>query len=145
MQLLAVRAAVEPGRRQVVVVGQREVDLVRREQAQGLVRLLFEQVQPDLGLLLGQDPHHRQQDLAERRGKGGHPYRPGRQGRRVQVAAGGLDRGQDGDRVPGQPTSGRGQPHPSPVRLDQRGARLPGQFEQQLEAARIHEKIIHYS
>jgi len=62
--------------------------------------------------------------------------------------------------------------HPPPVRLDQRGARLPGQgrdllrhggrgdvhrladlahraeagqLEQQLEAARVHGKIIHYS
>jgi hypothetical protein len=163
--LLAVRAAVRPGRREVVVVGQHEVHLVRREQAQCLGGLLLEQVQPDLRLLFSQRPGHRQQNLAERRGEGGHPDRSGRRGGRVQVAAGGLDRGQDGDRVPGQPPSGRGQPHPPPVRLGQRGTRLPGQrrdllrdggggdvhhlahlphraeagqFEQQLEAARVH-------
>jgi len=167
-----VRAAVQPGRREVVVVGQHEIYLVRREQAQRLGGLLLEQVQPDLRLPHGQYPGHWQQDLAERRGVGGHPDRSGRRGGRVQVAAGGLDRGQDGDRVPGQPPAGRGQPDPPPVRLGQRGARLPGQrrdllrdggggdvhrlphlshraeagqFEQQLEAPRVHGQIIQYS
>src|SRR4029079_8494789 len=46
---------------------------------------------------------------------------------RVRAAAGALDRGQDGAGVPGQPPSGRGQPDPPPVRLDQRRTRLPGQ------------------
>jgi len=127
VQLLAVRPGIQPGRREVVVIGQHEVHLVRREQGQRLGRFLLEQVQPDLRLPSGQRPGDRQQDLAERRGEGGHPHRPGRRSRRVQVAAGGLDRGQDGDRVPGQPPPGRGQPHPPPVRLGQRGARLPGQ------------------
>jgi hypothetical protein len=165
VQLPAVRAAIRRGRREVVVVGQHEIHLVGREQGQRLVRLLLEQVQPDLRLPPGQRPGDRQQDLAERRGEGGHPDRPGRRSRRVQVAAGGLDRGQDGDRVPGQPPPGRGQPHPPPIRLGQRGARLPGQrrdllrhgggsdvhrladlahraeagqLEQQLQAARVH-------
>jgi hypothetical protein len=172
VQLLAVRAGIQPGRREVVVVGQHEVHFVRREQGQRLGRLLLEQVQPDLRLPSGQQPGDRQQDLAERRGEGGHPDRPGRRSRRVQVAAGGFDRGQDGDRVPGQPPPGGGQPYPPAVRLGQRGARLPGQrgdllrdggggdvhrladlphraeagqFEQQLQAARVHGQIIQYS
>jgi len=132
---------------------------------------VLENVQPDVRLSVGQDPGHQEQYLADGGGERGHPHRAGRRCRRVQVAAGGLDRGQDGDRVAGQPPSGRGEPYPPPVRLDQRGARLPGQrrdllrdggrgdvhrladlshraetgqLEQQLEAARIHEHIIHY-
>src|SRR6266487_1118573 len=77
-----------------------------------------------------------------------------------------VPRGPGPDGVPGQPAPGRGQPHPPPVRLDQRRARLPGQrrdllrhggrgdlhrladlahraeagqLEQQLEPARVHE------
>ena len=166
------QAAAGPGRRQVVVVGQCEVDLVRGEQLERFGRLVLEHVHPDVRLSAGQGAGRREQDLADRGGERGYPHRAGWRRRRVQVAAGGLERGQNGDRVAGQPPSGRGKPHPPPVRLDQRSACLPGQrrdllgdggrgdmhrlaylphraetgqLEQQLEAARIHEHIIHYS
>jgi hypothetical protein len=164
------RSGAEPARRQVVVIGEHQVDLVGSQQAQGLVRLVLEQLQPDLRLPVGQGPGDREQHLAERRRVGRHPHRPGGRPRRVQVTPGGLDRGQDGDRVTGQPPPGRSQPHPPPVWLGQRDARLPGQrrellrdggggdvhgladlahraqagqFEQQLQTARIHVSIIH--
>src|SRR6266576_938164 len=47
-ELLAVRAFTEPGRREVVVIGEHQVDLVGGQQGQGLVRLVLEQLQPDL-------------------------------------------------------------------------------------------------
>ena len=47
-------------------------------------------------------------------------------GARVEVAPGGVDGGQDGDGVVGEPAPGRGQPHPPAVRLDQRRCRPRG-------------------
>ena len=84
-------------------------------------------------------------------------------------SAGGLDRGEDRDRVVGEPLTGGCQPHPPARRLDQRRPRLasqdrellrdrrgrvpelvgdrahraaPGELEQQPQAARIHRSIV---
>jgi hypothetical protein len=84
---------------------------------------------------------------------------------RVEVEAGGVDRGKDGDRVLGQPAPGRGEPDAPSDGLDECGAHLggerrdllghrrrrdaqlvgdsahrtePGQFEQEVEAAGLH-------
>ena len=79
------------------------------------------------GMPLRQEPDDRQHGFAHGGSERRHPHRPGRRRRRVQVQPGGLDGSQDRDRVPRQPLPGRGQPHPPPVRLCQRGARLLGQ------------------
>jgi hypothetical protein len=113
---------VEDGRCQVVVVGQRQVHGVHGEQLERLERLVLVDQQPDPGRGPGQGGRDGQQRPADGRCEAGDPQRAGRLRVRVQVEPGGLDRGQDGHRVPGQPLPGRGQPDPPAVRLDQRGA-----------------------
>jgi len=126
-QRLAVQAAVEPGRGQVVVIAEGQVDRVVGEQAERLIGFVLVDGQHDGGMPVGQDRHDGQYRFAHGRGERRHPHGPGRRRRRVQVQAGGLEGGQDRDGVTRQPLPGRGQPHPPPVRLGQRGARLPGQ------------------
>jgi len=123
---------VERGGGQVVVVGQRQVHIVRGEQRQCLGRLVFVNEQPDRRAAHRELRRDRQQRPPYGRREPGDPQRPGRLRVRVQVEPGRLDRGQDRHRVLGQPPPGRGQPDPPPVRFDQCRARLPGQHGQLL-------------
>ncbi len=45
----------------------------------------------------------------------------------VEVEARGVDGGEDGHRMVGEPAPGRGESHAAPLRLDQLGAGVPGQ------------------
>ena len=114
----------------------------------------------------------RQQRAPDRRGEARGTQDPGRFGVRVEVEAGGVDRGEDRHRVLGQPASGRGESDAPPDGLDERGAHLggergdllghggrgdaqlvgdrahraePGQFEQEVEASGLHAVIVHAS
>ena len=100
----------EGERGQVVVVDQGEVDVVAGEQVDRLDRLVL--VDAHLDGRRGSSRGRRRPAAAS----GGSRWRSRRRGptprarRRVQVEPGGVDGGQDGHRVVGQPSPGRGEP-----------------------------------
>ena len=161
---------VEGGRGEREVVRQRQVDVVGGEQGELLERLVFEDGHPYPGMGLVKIGDQGQQRAADGRGESGDPDRPGRLGARVEVEAGGVDGGEDGDAADGQPPTGRGEPDVAADRLDERRADLTGQrgdllrhggggdvhlvgdgthrpssgqFEQNPQAARVHAAIVH--
>jgi hypothetical protein len=123
-------------RRLVVVVDEGEVDLVAGEQVEGLERLVLVDAHVDARVRPPQVVDGRQQRAADRGGEPGHPQDPGGLGGRIQVEPRGLHRGEDRDGVVGEAPPCRGQPHPTAVRLQQRGADVTGQSGDPLGHAR---------
>ncbi len=124
----------------------------------------------DVGMARGElvDDGHQGPDHGG--GEATDPHRARRLGVRVQVETGGLDGGEDGDGVVGQPLAGGGEPDPATVGLEQGSPGVAGQggdllgdrrggepelvgdlahrsqarqLEQQAEAADVHDPIVH--
>lgn len=164
-QRRAVQRRAGGGRSQVVVVHQPQVGLVGGQERQGLGGLMLADQHPDPRVTGLQAMDHRQQILPDRGGEPGDAYRAAGFRSRAQIPVGRLHRGEDRDRVLGQPASGRRQPDPAAVRFDERRAHLPrehrdllrhrrgrgaehvrdrphraqpGQFRQQFQPSRFH-------
>lgn len=86
--------------------------------------LVFADQHPDLRMADGQRRGDRHQGPPDRCGKSNDPDDPGGIRVRIQIEPSRFDRGQDGDRVFGQPAAGRGQPDPAAVRFDQPGVQV---------------------
>jgi hypothetical protein len=124
-QWLRDNGPVEHRRREVVVIGQCEVDVIRGQQVECLVRLVLVDAQLHPGVLLRKRPHHRKQRLAHGRGERRYAKRPCRGGGRVEVRPRRFEGGQDGHRMVRQAPARRCEPHPAPLVLEQRGPGFP--------------------
>ena len=121
------RVASKVAGRQVVVVGQREVDVVAASRPSASAGSCSRIRSRDVGVRRARTRTAGSSDWRTAVANAATRTVPGRRGGRVEVDAGGLERGEDGHGVVGQPAAGRGQPDPPAVGLDQRGAGLPGQ------------------
>jgi hypothetical protein len=82
-QRLGDQAAVEPGRGEVVIVGEGQVDRVVGKQAERLIWFVLMDVKQYCGMPFGQEPGDWQYGLAHGGGERRHPHRPSRRRRRV--------------------------------------------------------------
>ena len=119
--------AVERRRRERVVVDQREIDRVARQQPEGLERLVLGDLQVHRGVRRREAGDGGQQRAADRRGEPGGAQGAGRLSCRVEIETGRVDRREDRHRVLGEAASRRGQPHPPTDRFDEGCADLGGE------------------
>ena len=93
---------------------------------------MLEDLQVHVGVLGCEHAQDRQQRPAYGGGERRDPDGPGGVGGGVEVEARGLQRGQHGHGVVGQPAPRGSEPDAPPLGLDQRGARLAGQHRELL-------------
>src|SRR6478672_9096126 len=97
---------------EVVVVGQREIEVVVVEQLESLDRLVLTDHELDLWMALRELGDDRQEGYADAGGEAADTNGAGRVGIGIEVEAGTVDGGQNRDRVVCKPSSGRRQADP---------------------------------
>ncbi len=126
-QLVGGHVTSQGDRRQVVVVDQRQVDVVASEEVDGLERLVLAEPHLDAGVARAELGHHGQQGAPDRGGEARDPDDAAGLVVRVEVAAGGVHGREDGHGVLGEPASGRSEAYAPALRLHQRYADLAGE------------------
>lgn len=111
--------------------------MVRREESQRFGRLVFLHHNPHFGVGVAESGHYGQYRPPDCRGEAGYTHRADRVRVRVEVDARSFHRAEDGCCVLGQASSGRSQPDPPTVRLDQRRSSLSGEFGDLLRTVEV--------
>jgi hypothetical protein len=115
------------GGREVVVVGQRQVQVVVGEQREGLDGFVLADHDVDGGMGIGQLGEDRQQRHPDAGGETADPKGAHRFGVGVEIQSRGVDGGQDRHGVIGQPAAGGSEADTPALRLDQRHPGLLGE------------------